>query len=175
MEKFYNFLARFFDFWPAATEYEKGFRNAMLLSAMVFLLLVIIGLILKLIFRRPAVSGVVLEREDGDIFISRSAIYTAVCRLESEFPEFEIMKVIMQRNHHRELELTVTVLFEEQDKAFDAAAAELKQRVFTMLNKSFGIEDVKSVAIILSKIPGGHDTDGEDDVPVVHNGFVTGI
>ena len=148
----------------------------MLLAALVFLLLVIVGVVLKLIFRRPAVNGVVLEREDGDIFISRSAIYTAVCRLESEYPEFEIVKVQMNRNCHHELGLTVTVLFEEREKAFDIAAAELKQRIFSMLNKSFGIEDVKSVAIILSKIPGGHDMDedGEDKV-VVHNAFVSGV
>jgi hypothetical protein len=43
MGKFCDYLARSLDFWPAATEFERGFRSAMLLAALVFLLLVIVG------------------------------------------------------------------------------------------------------------------------------------
>ena len=71
---------------------------------------------LRLIFRKPAVPGVTLEREDGNIFISRNAIFTAVCRLESSFPELEILKVNMQRKGHGELALIITVMFAEKDR-----------------------------------------------------------
>ena len=175
MEKVYNYLSRFLDFWPCASEFEKGFRSAMMLAALVFLLLIVLAVILKLIFRKPAVPGVTLLREDGDIFISRNAIYTAICRLEKEFSEFEILKVNMHRTRTRDLGLTITVLYEEQDRSFDAAAAALKQRVFDMLTRSFGSERVKSVSIVLAKIPGRDADEDNDDTAVTGNAFISGV
>lgn len=178
MEKFYNWLEKMAVNLPGDTEFERGFYTALLLAAAVFFLLFVLCLILKLIFRKPAIPGVTLEREDGNIFISRNAIFTAVCRLEYEFPELEILKVAMTRNRRRELGLNVTVLFDERDNAFDAVAGSFKQRVFAMLNKSFGIDSVKSVAINLAKIPAVKDVDEDDsskNVPPISNTFTPGV
>ncbi|MBR7144980.1 MAG: hypothetical protein IKD10_08565 [Lentisphaeria bacterium] len=178
MEKVYAWIDKFIVNLPAVNEFERGFYLALLLTALVFFLLLLLCLILKLIFRKPAVPGVTLEREDGDIFISRNAIFTAVCRLESAFPELEILKVNMLRKRHGELALTVTVMFDERDKSFDAVAGAFKQQVFAMLNKSFGIDAIKSVAINLAKIPAGNEDDSEGntpEMPVVNNAFISGV
>ena len=178
MDKLYSWLEKMAVNVPAATEFERGFYTALLLAAAVFFLLFVLCLILKLLFRKPAIPGITLEREDGNIFISRNAVFTAVSRLEYEFPELEILKVTMVRNRRRELGLNITVLFDERDNSFDAVAGALKQRTFTMLNKSFGIDSVKSVAINLAKIPAGRDVDEDDsskNVQPVSNTFVSGI
>ena len=179
MEKIYAWIDKFVMPIPAANEFEQGFYLALLLAALVFFLLFLLCLILKLIFRKPAVPGVTLEREDGNIFISRNAIFTAVCRLESSFPELEILKVNMQRKGHGELALIITVMFAEKDRSFDALAGEFKQKVFVMLNKSFGIDSVKSVAINLAKIPSDVEEDednaGKPQAPVINNAFTAGV
>ncbi len=178
MEKIYAWIDKFIVELPAANDFERGFFLALLAAALVFFLLLLLCLILKLIFRKPAVPGVTLLREDGDIFISRNAIFTAVCRLEKDFPELEILKVNMHRLRHGDLALTVTVMFEENKESFDAVAGAFKQKVFTMLNKSFGIDSIKNVAINLAKIPAeNHDDDSADNAapPVVHNAFGSGI
>ena len=178
MEKIYAWIDKFVVSLPASSEFERGFYLALLLTALVFFLLLLLCLILKLIFRKPSVPGVTLEREDGDIFISRNAVFTAVCRLENSFPELEILKVNMLRKRHGELALAVTVMFCERDKSFDAVAGEFKQQIFIMLNKSFGIDSVKSVAINLSKIPHEKDDDfgnNTPDVPVANNAFISGV
>ena len=178
MEKVYAWIDKFIVNLPAVNEFERGFYLALLLTALVFFLLLLLCLILKLIFRKPAVPGVTLEREDGDIFISRNAIFTAVCRLESAFPELEILKVNMLRKRHGELALAVTVMFDERDKSFDAVAGAFKQQVFAMLNKSFGIDAIKSVAINLAKIPAVKDVDEDDsskNVPPISNTFTPGV
>ena len=72
MQKLMGYLSGVWDFCPGATEFERGFQAALILAALIFLLLIVLGLILKIVFRKPAVPGVTLEREDGDIFISRS-------------------------------------------------------------------------------------------------------
>lgn len=177
MERIYDWIDKSIMSLPATSEFERGFYLALLLAALVFFLLFVLCLILKLIFRKPAVPGVTLVREDGDIFISRNAIFTAVCRLEKDFPELEILKVNMVRNRRNELGLVVSVLFDENDNSFDAVAGAFKQRVFTMLNKSFGIDSVKSVAINLAKIPAEHEDRNDSDTtpPVINNGFVSGV
>ena len=68
------------------------------------------------------------------------------------------------------------VLFDPAGESFDMSAAEFKQRVFNMLNKSFGIECIKSVSIILAKIPGRSEDDSDDEAnPVVNNAFIAGV
>ena len=70
------------------------------------------------------------------------------------------------------------MLFDERDNAFDAVAGSFKQRVFAMLNKSFGIDSVKSVAINLAKIPAVKDVDEDDsskNVPPISNTFTPGV
>jgi hypothetical protein len=175
MEKVYSLVERYFYALPANNDFERGFFAAMLLTAAIFLLLLLLCLILKIIFRKPAVPGVTLPREDGDIFISRNAVYTAVCQLEKDFPEFEILKVSMRRDLHNDLALTVTLLYEEQQRSFDAAAAGLKQSIFSMLNRSFGIESVKSVSIVLARIPGRSADDNDNSVSVSGNAFISGV
>ena len=175
MGKIYNFVNNVLKLWPDASDFERGFRSAMLLAALIFLLLIVIGVIVKLILRKPAVAGVTLSREDGDIFISRNAVYTAVCQLEKEFPEFEILKVSMHRDRHNDLALAVTLLYEEHKRSFDAAAAGLKQSIFLMLTRSFGIESVKSVSIVLARIPGRNSDDAENNTAVTGNAFISGV
>lgn len=176
MDFLYNWIGKFCTFVPVENEFEKGFQTALVLAALVFLLLLVICLILKLIFRKPAVPGVTLEREDGNIFIARNAIYTAVCRLESEFSELEILKVTLQRGARKELALNITVLFDENGSSFDALAGSFKQRVFEMLSKSFGIDSIKTVSITLSKIPPDRGGDDAPDTPVVNNNaFISGV
>lgn len=177
MEKIFAWIDKSIIDLPAANEFEQGFYLALLFAAMVFFLLLVLCLIVKLIFRQPAVPGVTLVREDGDIFISRNAIFAAVSQLERKFPELEILKVNLNRRHHGELALSVTVMFAERSDSFDAVAGSFKQQVFAMLNKSFGIDSVKSVSINLAKIPVEYDDDNENnpETPVMNNGFVSGV
>ncbi len=176
-------MDRFIEQWlislPCANEFERGFYSALVLAVLIFFLLFLLCLIVKLIFRKPAVPGVTLMREDGDIFISRNAIFTAVRNLERDFPELEIMKVVMKRNRHKDLELVITLLYDAKDASFDAVAGLFKQRVFTMLEKSFGIDSVKSVSINLAKIPADNGEEDDDDdagkTAIANNAFISGV
>ena len=78
---------------------------------------------------------------------------------------------------HRKLANSLQI-YRSTHKSFDAVAGEFKQQIFIMLNKSFGIDSVKSVAINLSKIPHEKDDDfgnNTPDVPVANNAFISGV
>lgn len=177
-----EFLDKFIEQWlislPCANDFERGFYSALVLAVLLFFLLFLFCLILKLIFRKPAVPGVTLGREDGDIFISRNAIFTAVRNLERDFSELEILKVVMKRNRRKELELAITLLYDARESSFDVVAGLFKQRVFTMLEKSFGIDSVKSVSINLAKIPEDRGDDDDSDAgeaALANNAFISGV
>lgn len=176
MEKIYSWIERYCYAFPANSDFERGFAAALLLTAAIFLLLLLLCLILKIIFRKPAVPGVTLPREDGDIFISRSAIFSTVSRLEEVFPELEISKVALMRRRG-ELAMTVSVFFYENGSPFDALAGNLKQRIFDTLKNTLGIDTIKSVAVVLVKAP--VEADGEDDNVSAQvnpgNGIISGV
>lgn len=178
MEKLYTLIDKFLISLPATSEFEKGFYLALLLAALVFLLLFLLCLILKLIFRKPAVQGITLEQADGNIFVSRNAIFTAVCRLECFFPELEILKVKLYRKRNGEFGLRVNVMFAANKDSFETLVADFKRQLFEMLKKSFGIDSVTSVEINLVKIPAEiseDDGDNSNVPPVVNNAFISGV
>ena len=183
MEKVYSAIYTLIDKFvisiPATTEFEKGFCLALLLAALIFLLLFLLCLILKLIFRKPAVPGIVLDREDGDIFISRNAIFTAVCRLEYSFPELEILKVKLYRKRGGEFGLKINVMFSARKDSFDTLVADFKNQLFAMLNKTFGIESIKSVEVNLAKLSESGDDEcgdsGDATHPAVPHAFISGV
>ena len=176
MEKIFSWFERASLRLPAGNEFERGFFTALLLTAAILLLLLLICLILKIIFRKPSVPGVTLPREDGDIFISRNAIFSVVSRLEEFFPELEIRKVALNRSG-RELSMSVTVWFYQQDSTFDALAGSLKQRIFDTLKQSLGIDSVKSVAVVLVQAPAPEEGSEDKAIGQVNpgNGFISGV
>ena len=176
MEKFFSLFERAALMLPASNEFERGFFAALLLTAAILLLLLLICLILKIIFRKPSVPGVTLPREDGDIFISRNAIFSVVSRLEEAFPELEIRKIALNRCG-RDLSMTVTVLFYQQGSPFDALAGNLKQRIFDTLKQSLGIDSVKSIAVVLIQAPAPEDDSDDKAMGQVNpgNGFISGV
>ena len=169
-------VERYFYAFPANNDFERGFFAAMLLTAAIFLLLLLLCLILKIIFRKPAVTGVTLPREDGDIFISRSAIFSTVSRLEKDFPELEISKVTLSRRRG-ELAMCVSVFFYENGSPFDALAGNLKQSIFDTLKNTLGVDTVRSVSVVLIKAPIEADAEDEKIPAQVNpgNGFISGV
>ena len=146
---------------PGINEFEKGFYAALILTGAVLVLLLCLYLIFKIKRGRPVLPGVTLEREDGDIFIARSALAQAVLHLGDEFPGMEIQKVILRKLRSGDgLELAVSLMFDERRGVFDVTVKAFKARVFQLLHDTFGVESVKAVAVALIRLPDRERGDG---------------
>ena len=62
METLYSWIAGCGFALPGDNEFERGFYTALMLAGLVLFLLIVLCLILKLIFRKPAVPGITLAR-----------------------------------------------------------------------------------------------------------------
>lgn len=164
-------LLKHLESWlPGANEFERGFYSALLLVGAVILLLLVLYCICKLHRRAAGLDGVLLKRDDGDIFVARAALTQAVRHLEPSFPGMEIQKVVLRRRHGADLELGVALIYDESCGSFDALTKNLKERIFRELVGTFGIDTVKSVAIKLVRLPERTHGEPHDAVPPV-SGF----
>lgn len=138
---------------PGANEFERGFYSALLLIGAVILLLLVLYCICRLLCRRRGLDGVTLKRDDGDVFVARTALTQAIRHLEPSFPGMEIQKVVLRRKRGEELELAVALIYDERQGSFDTLTKSLKERIFKDLVGTFGIDTVKSVAVRLLRLP----------------------
>ena len=138
---------------PGANDFERGFYSALILLGAVILLLLVLYCIYRLHRRAAGLDGVTLKRDDGDIFVARTALTQAVRNLEPNFPGMDIQKVLLRRRHGADLELAVTLIYDERNGSFDTLTKNLKERIFKDLCEIFGIDTVKSVAVRLMKLP----------------------
>lgn len=159
-----EWITRFDGMLPGINEFERGFYAALLMTGAVLVLLLLCCLIYRLKRRRPGLPGILLEREDGNVFVARAALSQAVLRLGNALPGVEIQKVSLRKlRSGKGLELTVTLVYNPREGAFDTTVKELKDRIFRELNETFGIDTVKAVAVILTRLPGKDRPAGDGD------------
>lgn len=173
MEKIYDWVSGNFWLIPGENDFERGFYTALILTGLILLLIIVLCLIVKLWFRKPAIPGVTLEREDGDIFISRHALSSAVYHLEDDFPGIEILKVALTNGRKGDLELAVSLAYDEKQGSFESAAKAFKARIFRELHGTFGIDVIKTVALHLTRLPDSRRI-GDSNDPI-NDTFVAGI
>jgi len=173
MEKIYDWVSGNLWLLPGDNDFERGFYTALFLTGLVLLLIIVLCLIIRLCFRKPAIPGVTLEREDGDIFISRNALASAVYHLEHDFPGVEILKVVLDNGRQGDLELAVSMSYDEKQGSFETTAKAFKARIFRELHGTFGIDTVKTVALSLVRLPNSRRSGGDDGS--INDAFVAGI
>ena len=74
----------------AMQNFNIGFASGVGTALLILFLLFLLRLIVVIVCRRKKSSGIVIDGELGEIFISATAITSAVMGLESEFKEFLI-------------------------------------------------------------------------------------
>lgn len=164
-----NELVKSLDAWlPGANEFEHGFYTALILVGAVILLLLVLYCIYRLHRRAAGLDGVLLKREDGDVFVSKAALAQSVRDLEPVFSGVTIQKVLLRRKRGEDLEMVLTLIYDARNGSFDALTKNLKERIFKDLSEIFGIDTVKSVAMKLVKLPERH----ADKAPVEHHDAV---
>lgn len=163
-------------FGVAANEFDRGFCTALALVITALLLLIVLGLIIKLIFRKPAVEGVSISGDNGDIFISRNAITGAIRQLQSSFPEFEVLKTAL-RMEKRQLVITLTVNFNPTAGTLIERVELLKRRIFSDLTTTFGIGTLERIDVRLHKtIDSSTSAPGDNDPGQnIDGGYVAGF
>lgn len=133
-----------------ASDFNRGYLAALALVLALILVLMILKLMWFIAFRTRRASTVTVTHPDGDIVVSREAIFEAVSRELFDYPELRLRKLRLFR---RGKYYMLTLLCEFRGASgIPGMAEELKSRLRERLKQLFGLENLKSVKIVIEKL-----------------------
>lgn len=148
MEAFFKSI---FQAEGATRDFNMGFISAIALVLAILFFLLILRLVVAFIFRNRRCHGITINGENGDIFISGSAITSLIRALENEFKFVAIDKVRLY-TRSRQPFLNIQIDFDAAGGGLPPQSADLQLRVLASLKETFGIESIKKVHITLRNI-----------------------
>ncbi|MBU8901107.1 MAG: hypothetical protein KOO69_00060 [Victivallales bacterium] len=132
-------------------DFNSGYFFALVVVGLTLLGLFIIRIILKIIFRKKRCHTISINADNGNAFISCSAIMAVIKALEKEFSALTINKVNLFRYGNKPF-LEVYLDFDASKGGLPDHAAKFKLRVIESLNALFGIKNIKKVHLHLRHI-----------------------
>lgn len=139
------------------TDFNLGYFFALLVVGLTLLALFLIRIILKIIFRKKRCHTISIKSDNGNAFISCSAIMAVIKALEKEFSALTINKVNLFRYRNKPF-LEIYLDFDASKGGLPAHAAKFKLRVIQSLDALFGIKNIKKVHLHLRHVQ-LHDAD----------------
>ncbi len=139
------------------TDFNLGYFFALIVVGLTLLGIFIIRIILKIIFRKKRCHAIGIKSDNGDAFISCSAITAVIKALEKEFSAFTINKVNLFRYGKKPF-VEIHLDFDTSKGGLPAHADKFKVRVIQSLDALFGVRNIKKVHLYLRQVQ-LHDTD----------------
>lgn len=139
------------------TDFNLGYFFALLVVGLTLLALFLIRIILKIVFRKKRCHTISIKSDNGNAFISCSAIMAVIKALEKEFSALTINKVNLFRYRNKPF-LEIYLDFDASKGGLPAHAAKFKLRVIQSLDALFGIKNIKKVHLHLRHVQ-LHDAD----------------
>lgn len=129
--------------------FNAGFIAGIGTALAILLALFILRIVIAVVFRRKKSSGIQMNGELGDIFISSTAITSAIMSLEQDFEAFVIQKVRIYRSRHDKVSIWVQVCFDSGSGCFRPHSEDFQKRIVSGLKEMFGIDNIDKVTISL--------------------------
>lgn len=139
------------------TDFNLGYFFALLVVGLTLLALFLIRIILKIVFRKKRCHTISIKSDNGNAFISCSAIMAVIKALEKEFSALTINKVNLFRYRNKPF-LEIYLDFDASKGGLPAHAAKFKLRVIQSLDALFGIKNIRKVHLHLRHVQ-LHDAD----------------
>ncbi len=142
VEKIKELLAEGF---VTTQEFNYGVITGLFIALCILLML----MFLKIIFRTKSSNGVTMPGKLGDIFISRTAITSAIMSLELDFPAYVIQKVRLYRSHGSRVSIVIQLCYDSKGGCLKHYSEDFQQAVLSRLKEMFGVENIDKVKILL--------------------------
>ena len=132
------------------SDFNRGYIAALVLYMALFIALMILRFLLWLAFRTRSCSEIVVPRRDGEIVVSRDAVTMAVAHELEAFPELDVRKIRLFRRG-KEYLMTIFCTYGGGD-GIPAVSDGFKPRVLDSLKRTFGIESLKRIKLVVEKM-----------------------
>lgn len=133
------------------TDFNLGYFFALTVVGLVLLLILVVRIIVKIIFRKRRCHTIAIKAGNGNAFISCAAVTAVIKALEEEFPALTINKVNLFRYRDKPF-LEVNLDFDAARGGLPDHADKFKLRVIESLAVLFGIKNINKVHLHLQRI-----------------------
>ncbi|MDD5696991.1 MAG: hypothetical protein PHH77_00075 [Victivallaceae bacterium] len=133
------------------TDFNLGYFFALTVVALALLVLLVIRIIIKIIFRKKRCHTIRIKADNGNAFISGAAVMAVIKALEKEFRALTINKVNLFRCRNKPF-MEVNLDFDASKGGLPDYADKFKLRVIESLDALFGIKNIKQVHLHLRHI-----------------------
>ena len=145
-----NFLLKLFPSLNAESGYYflLGMFSVMMVLFIICLIAVVIWMIIR---KNHSVSGINISSEHGSLFIAATAISDLLYSLDDSFPQLEIVRINLIRDGDS-LAVRVKVYYSAASEiSMLQLTEEFQTKALELLKKSFGIENISRVDLVVPK------------------------
>ncbi|WP_176013289.1 hypothetical protein [Victivallis sp. Marseille-Q1083] len=150
------------DFWMQLTdwrtlltgEFNRGYLTGVAVTVLCLIGLLVLRTLIVSSFRYRNTPGIVLPQENGELFVSRAAIRSALGALQSEFPYIAINRVRLYERRSV-FSLRVGFDFDARGGRLPDYSAAFKQRIQEVLLQQLGIDAIRDIRLEVGNV--GHD------------------
>ncbi len=141
------------DFWKSliGNEFDAGYLTGAAVVVGLLLLLLVLRLLIKLIFRVRRVSQVLIPRSDGDITVSREAVEAAARQVMEEFSQLSVRRIQLFRDR-KQYFLRLCCSFSAAEHGLPEIIDKVKPRMIEKLRKVFGIENLSRIKFQIDEL-----------------------
>lgn len=132
----------------AGSDFRLGFVVALAAVAVVFVILVLLQLTLMWILRTRSVSRISVPYKNGDVIITREAVFAAVSNALREFG-LAVRKISLCRKKN---DYRLTVYTAMQYGAPVESINQSKEAARAILNSQFAVNNISRVHLVVEKI-----------------------
>lgn len=133
----------------AVRNFNTGLLTGLAIVLIVLILLFILRLIIAIAYRQKKSDGITLDSDLGDIFISASAVTSAIRSLERDFPAYIIQKVRLYKSRQNKVTIWILLCYDGKGGCFKPYTEKFQRKVIDRLREMFGIESIDKVRIAL--------------------------
>lgn len=138
-----DYLSRFLDASdPTMFDFKMGYLMGVAFAILVIFLIMVLKVIFVLFFAYPKrAGGIEIPKDNGDVFITSSAIIGLIKSYEKNFPALRIIRIKLLRKKSGYF-LDVQFEIDTEKATLPEIEEPFKERIFEGLKNSFGIESV---------------------------------
>ncbi len=130
-----------------------GFQRGFIIGIIaIIIIMIILRILIHLLNpKRYKCQGVDTKGEDGELFISSTAISDLINALEGEFDGIKFKKNILYRRKSKYF-IKIFAELETKDLNFPDLISTIRERIFSSLSKNLGVNCISKIDIILKKV-----------------------
>lgn len=144
-----------------SNEFNSGYLTGAGSVVGILILLVLIRMVLKILFRRRRCTQIVVSAPTGDLTISRSAVEGTTRQVLSAFGELDIRRIRLYRKG-KNYSLLLYCTFFAGGKGVPEISEKIREKIRVTLQTQFGISTLQRIDFRVEELEGS-TTDGTSE------------